>query len=269
MRYYTYNIPLHPSALRLPERRGLILETEQGWGEAAPLENCIDAFVFALRSAQQPFPKHYPNIRINALASTLEEAELALQRGFQTIKYKVRGLSPETATKTVSVLQTMGVPLRIDANRSWSFEEAKRFLTLLDPKGIEYIEEPVDDPTRLHELPSFPFALDETLLDPAAPWQSASAFVLKPTVLGDRLQSWIDLGKKEGKTLTFGSSFESAIGLVHIARLQGIHSPDTPAGLDTYRSFKHNFLPFPIERGMLLPEPIPPVDRSWLTNVAL
>jgi O-succinylbenzoate synthase len=101
------------------------------------------------------------------------------------------------------------------------------------------------------------------------PWAYASAFVLKPTLLGDRLQHWIDLGKQEGKTLTFSSSFESAIGLVHISKLQEIHSPKTPAGLETHRSFKHNFLPFPIEGGRLLPELIPPIDRSWLTNIAL
>lgn len=269
MRCYTYNIPLHPSLFRLSERRGVILETEEGWGEAAPLDQGVDAFVFALRQAKQPFPKTYPNILVNALVSTLEEAEWARQSGFQTIKYKVRGLSPEIAAKTVAALQTMNVPLRIDANRTWNVEEATRFLSRLDPEGIEYIEEPVDDPARLHELPPFPFALDETLLESNAPWGSASAFVLKPTLLGDRLQHWIDLGKREGKTLTFSSSFESAIGLVHIAKLQEIHSPETPAGLDTHRSFKHNFLPFPIERGRLQPLSIPPVDRSWLTNIAL
>ena len=269
MRCYTYSIPLHPSPFQKSERRGVILETDEGWGEAAPLDHGVDAFVFALRQALQPFPKTYPNIRVNALVATLEEAEQARQNGFQTIKYKVRGLSPETAAETVAALQAMNVPLRIDANRSWSFEEAKRFLNLLDPKGIEYIEEPIDDPTRLHELPPFPFALDETLLGSNAPWTSASAFVLKPTLLGNRLQSWIDLGKQEGKTLTFSSSFESAIGLVHIARLQEIHSPDTPAGLDTHRSFKYNFLPFPIKHGRLQPLPIPPVDRSWLTNIVL
>ncbi len=257
-------------------RQGIILETEKGWGEAAPLtgfsKDPLDSLVFALRSCLEPFPTHYPKIRLNALASTPKEAEQALKLGFQTLKYKVKGLSPETAAKNISHLQSMNARLRIDANRFWSVEEAKRFLDRLDPKGIEYIEEPIADPEKLSELPPFPFALDETLLEPnrepLALLPQICAFVLKPTLLGQRLDSWIALAKAHGKTLTFSSSFESAIGLVQIARLQEVHAPETAAGLDTYRSFKENFLPFPIAEGALLPQPIPLIDRSWLTKIA-
>lgn len=273
---YTYKIPLHPSPLALSERRGIIVETEEGWGEAAPLpgfsKDPLDALIFALSSAKQPFPKEYPGIRLNALASTLQEAEAALQLGFQTIKYKVRGLSPKIAAQTIARLQSLQTTLRIDANRSWSVIEANRFLDSIDPLGIEYIEEPIDDPKRLHELPLFPFALDETLLEPEAESLAAlsqvRAFVLKPTLLGSRLDRWIHLGKEQNKTLTFSSSFESSIALVHIARLQKIHAPETAAGLDTFRAFKQNFLPFPIEKGELSPQLIPPIDRSWLVKIA-
>lgn len=273
---YTYSIPLYPSPLGIEKRQGIILETEKGWGEAAPLKgfskNPLDALFFAQLSVKEPFPTRYPKIRLNALISSLQEAETAIQNGFQTLKFKVKGLSPESAVQNIAALQGMGTPLRIDANRSWSVEEAKLILSRLDPKGIEYIEEPLSDPTRISELPPFPFALDETLLDPQGETLAAlpafSAFVLKPTLLGKRLERWIAFGKKQNKTLTFSSSFESAIGLVHIAKLQEIHAPHTPAGLDTYRTFKQNFLPFPIIRGELSPEPIPPVDRTWLLKAA-
>lgn len=277
MRCYTYRVPLHPSALALSERTGIILETDDGWGEAAPLpgfsKDPLDSLVFALRSAMQPFPKQYPNVKLNAFPSTLEEAEMAIRNGFQTLKFKLKGLSPEAAARRVSTLQSMGAKLRLDANRCWSVEEAKRFFGALDSRGIEYIEEPIQEPTRLAELQGFPFALDETLLDGdsenIAALPQVHAFVLKPTLLGDRLDRWISFGKKWGKTLVFGTSFESAIGLTQIARLQEIHAPMTPAGLDTFRFFKQNFLPFPIEGGTLQPHPIPPVDRACLMKIAL
>jgi O-succinylbenzoate synthase len=273
MRFYGYNIALHPSCLPLSDRRGIIVETEHGWGEAAPLpgfsKEPLSALSFALTSAAHPFPKQYPSTHLSALASTPEEAISAIQRGYRTLKYKVKGLSPEKAAEVVTLLQPLGAQLRIDANRCWSLEEAKRFLGNLDPKNIEYIEEPLAEPKHLSELPPFPFALDETLLDPNADIpKQVTAFVLKPTLLGHRLDHWIALGKKLGKTLSFSSSFESAIGLIHIARLQSIHAPAVAAGLDTYRSFTKNFFSFPIYRGKLLDQPIDPIDRSCFYELA-
>ncbi len=269
MHFYGYNIALHPSCLPLSERQGIIVETMHGWGEAAPLpgfsKEPLAALDFALRSASIPFPKRYPSIALSALASTLEEAEKAIQNGYQTLKYKVKGLSPEKAAENVTHLQTLGVSLRIDANRCWNLEEAKRFLDNLDTKNIEYIEEPLADPSLLPELPPFPFALDETLLDlNAVIHHQVTTLVLKPTLLGDRLDHWIQSDKK----LVFSSSFESAIGLIQIARLQEIYAPNLAAGLDTYRTFTNNFFPFPVEQGRLLDQPIPPIDRTWLSDLA-
>jgi len=274
---YTYKLPLTstPSFLPFSVRTGLILETAEGWGEAAPLpgysDNPLDSLVFALRSVKQPFPTRSPAIRINALASTPQEAERALKSGFQTLKYKVKGLSPQQAAVVVLELQSFRTPLRIDVNRSWSVEEAKRFLESVDVRFIDYIEEPLQEPERLLELPPFPFALDETLREKRAEklamLECVRALVLKPTLLGNSLNRWIEFGKQHGKILTFSSSYESAIGLVHIACLQELHSPTSAAGLDTFRAFQQNFLPFPLEQGQLVSQEIPPINRSWLCKI--
>ncbi len=268
MQLYTYNIPLHPSPLPLSERFGLILEsTSGGLGEAAPLPGfggtLKEALEFGFRCARVPFPPAWPRIPLSALVSNLEEAKLALSRGFRTLKVKVKQHSPESALDLVRALQSPKVCLRIDVNRRWTLPEALWFFTALDPAGIEYIEEPLDEPKHLAELPPHPIALDETLLEKEADalvlLPNVRALVLKPTLLGNRLDHWLE---PRGKRLVFSSSFESAIGLLHIAHLQARFAPDSAVGLDTHRSFTANFLPFPTENGMLSDQPNPPIDRS-------
>lgn len=267
MRFYGYKIPLLASPFPFSIREGILLETERGgWGEAAYLPgfsiDLLSSFIFAKRCAKLPFFSTYPSLSISALARNLFDAETALQSGFETIKYKVSGLSPEHAAADVRQLQTLSVSLRIDANRCWSVEEASRFLSAIEPINIEYIEEPVSDPGQLAKLPPFPFAYDETLLNPSADLRHVQTLVLKPTLLGDRLDTWIEKGKQLGKQLVFSSSYESAIGLIHLAWLQKTHAPNTAAGLDTYRAFAKNFLPFPIKNGKLQEQPIPPINLS-------
>jgi O-succinylbenzoate synthase len=90
--------------------------------------------------------------------------------------------------------------------------------------------------------------------------------VLKPTLLGRRLDFLIQLGQKLNKKLVFSSSFESAIGLLHIAHLQARFFHETAVGLDTHRFFHGNFFPMPVKNGMLCNHPLPHMDRTWLRN---
>jgi o-succinylbenzoate synthase len=286
MRIYSYNIPLHPSPLPLSVRQGLIVQTETGWGEIAPLpgwsaesllesiaslpKNPAPSAFFGCKSALLPFPASFPPIPLCALVSDFSAAKEAVSSGFRTLKIKIKNLSPLDALKWISSIRSPSVQLRIDINRSWPLKDALYFLQALDPDGIEYIEEPVPCPASLLELTRLPIALDETLLAfDAEKWialPNISALVLKPTLLGARLSTLIAAGRKLGKKLIFSSSFESAIALLHIAHLQMRHAPENAAGIDTHRFFKANFLPFPVKNGFLCPDPLPPVDRTWLQN---
>lgn len=286
MLIYTYNIPISTPLLTISKRRGLILETERGFGEAAPLpgwsKESIDDILasipnfdahpsaaFGLRCAEHPFPRSFPSIPLAALVTNLYEAENALLNGFKTLKVKIGSYCVPKALDLISRIQLPHVQLRIDVNRRWSFDEARLFLNQLNPMGIEYIEEPTADLGQLHKLPPFPLALDETLREPKNIWMrlpNLHAFVLKPTLLGSRLDFLIRLGQKEKKKLVFSSSFESAIGLLHIAHLQERFSLQTAVGLDTHRFFNGNFFPMPINNGMLCNHPLPPLDRTWLTH---
>ncbi len=286
MHIYTYNIPLRPSPWHLAARRGLIIQTENGWGEAAPLPNwssetlsqAIDSLHhhptpslhFALRCADLPFPSTYPPISICALVSTPIEARIAIQNGFRTLKIKVKNLSESGIIDLISCLPR-NVQLRIDANRGWTLDEALRIFKILPSEQIEYIEEPLKNPQELFRLFPIPIALDETLIDFDAAMCSklpnVVALILKPTLLGSRLNGLIEIGQILRKKLVFSSCLESAIGLLHLAHLQMRYAPETAAGLDTHRYFNGNFLPWPILNGKLNAKPTPLLDRSWLQEL--
>ena len=254
------------------------MESQEGWGEIAPLpswsqetleeavasikSNPTPAAWFGLACAKLPWKGIFPNIPICALASTLEEAIMAAKNGYRTIKLKVGALLPSTALSLVKEVQDLNLKLRIDVNRRWNKDQALYFFERVDPKGIEYVEEPTLHLEALRNLGHLPIALDETLKE--IDCLDADVFVLKPTILGERLNRLIELGKKYKKKLVFSSSYETAIGLCHIAHLQALHAPHLAVGLDTYRFFAQHLFPIPVEQGMLCSTPLPPLDRSLL-----
>lgn len=266
-----YNFPLTPSHLNLSNRRSLIIRTSRGYGEAAPLpslssENIHDAYTclqnstscpsadFARDSANLDFPHSFPVIPICALATNRQEAEEAIRKKFQIVKLKVKNVLE--AIELVSSLQSR-IQLRIDVNRKWNIQEAQYFFQSIDPTHIEYIEEPTYDLTHIEQLTTLPIAFDESLSETLLHLPNLTTFILKPTILGRRLNDWIQLGRKYRKNLVFSSSFESAIGLLHIAHLQARWAPNVAVGLDTHRFFQNNFFPMTIKNGMLCDDPIP------------
>ncbi len=283
MHVYRYKLPLQNCPLPIRIREGALLRTETGWGDLAPLPSFsretldqslaslselhpLPSAHFALECARIPFPSFFPRIPISALAMDESQAFQAIQTGFSTIKLKVGHLDPEQALGLISKLQRPSLMLRIDVNRRWSLDQAARFFYAVDPQGIEYIEEPTRDPRDLAALPPLPIALDETLLE--SPPQELldlpqiAALILKPTLLGSELASWIAFGRARQKKLVLSSSFESPVGLVHLARLQASIAPHIAAGLDTHRYFSNPFFPLPIRNGILQECAIPPLLPS-------
>lgn len=292
MHIYTYKIPFFSPFAAAKIREGIIIETKNGWGEAAPLpsfshENFFDVLTsihqgskiepsvyFAYQCAAVPLPTAFPKIPLCALASNMLDAETAIKNGFKTIKIKVKNLSISEAIHWTSTLQkNLDIRLRIDVNQQWTLTEAKRFFCSIEPTRIDYIEEPLNNPSELFHLSSLPIALDETLRNDSIEFiqnlPNLAAFVLKPTLLGRRLKHRISLGLKLKKNIVFSSCFESAIGLLHIAHLQAKTNPNTAVGIDTYRSFQNNFFPIPTKNGMLSDETLPPIDRTWLIDSVL
>ena len=72
------------------------------------------------------------------------EIKEKLEGGFRTFKIKVgKDLDSDiTRVRTIQEAVAGGATMRIDANRAYSEDQARRFAMALDPKGIELFEQP-------------------------------------------------------------------------------------------------------------------------------
>ena len=115
-------------------------------------------------------------IPVNGLLAGSREQVLADARrlrngGCRAVKLKV-GSRPvaedEELTRVVRAVIGDGMGLRLDANRSWSLEQAVEFGRAVGDTNIEYLEEPLRAPAHLADFfdaTGIPVALDESLLE--------------------------------------------------------------------------------------------------------
>ncbi len=173
------------------------------------------------------------------------EAERLAAAGYRTVKLKVGRadvLTDAARVRAASAAVGPDVALRLDANRAWSPEDARRFADALAGVALDFIEEPLQDPAGLPALwldTGLPLALDETLQQTGGTehvrgW--ATAVVLKPTLVGGigAALAIAARAREVGARVVISAAFESGVGLrglVALAAATGAHA----AGLDTYR----------------------------------
>ncbi len=192
-------------------------------------------------------------VPVNGLLAGSREEVLADARrlrdgGCRAVKLKVGGRPvAEDVGLTRAVRDVIGdaVSLRLDANRSWSLEQGVAFGRQLGGAGVEYLEEPLRDPSQLRELfdaTGIPVALDESLLElrpeDLEGRREVGAVVLKPTLLGGlaRAGEWAAKASALNIRPVVSSCFESGVGLLALAAFAWASTGDAvPAGLDTYR----------------------------------
>ncbi|MEE8575794.1 MAG: o-succinylbenzoate synthase [candidate division Zixibacteria bacterium] len=170
---------------------------------------------------------------------------------YQAVKIKVSGMSPDQAINFIrQIHKTLPntTSLRLDANQCWSFDDACKFAQGIAPDSIEYIEEPLDDSSRLAELARFtglPVALDESLLGTKP--ESLTAFDgLKAIVIHPMLSGGPELTMRFARRAhqlnikpIIASSFESVVGIAALINLAAATNlDDTPVGLDTLSMFR-------------------------------
>lgn len=178
----------------------------------------------------------------------LRFAEALVASGYRALKLKVGRGDPATEAALVRGLREVtgaDAALRLDANRAWDYDEARAFLRAVADCGVEYVEEPLRDPTRLVRLSretGVPVALDETLaeagIEALERWRGVKAVVLKPTLLGGFEMTWwmARRAMNAGMTPVVSACFESGAGLADLAHLAAsFGQPGVAAGLDTYR----------------------------------
>lgn len=219
--------------------------------ELAVWNLCAAARGVSLPGLVSPRPR--PTVPVNGLLmgssnEVLDEACRMRTEGYRAVKLKVGSRTIEEDIALIHRLNEElgeGVPLRLDANRAWSLEEARRFARAVADLSFEYVEEPLADPEQLPLLAEdygIPVALDESLtdMDPYAleGHRYARAVVLKPTMLGgvSRTLRFAGLALRFGIKPVVSSAYETGIGTaVLIALAAGMGEEAVPAGLDTYR----------------------------------
>jgi O-succinylbenzoate synthase len=278
-------------------REGLLIRQAEGdcerWAEAAPLPGCsIETLSQAITAARDGDWGRYPSLRfarasldhrqatgrlpicallIGTPNNLVDDIRQIGQLPHPAVKLKVaRGAPLEEDIELVRLLRRAlrpGQRLRLDANRGWTFDQARHFASAVTDCSIEYIEEPSEDPAdfeRLHIQCGLPYALDETIRqrDVLRDFPHAAALVVKPTLIG----SAVDLRPlaNHGAPLVFSASFESGVGLQQVAHLAHLLAPDVPAGLDTYRWLAADVLQtrLNLQQGYL------DLDQSWTVDRA-
>ncbi|HEV3269943.1 MAG TPA: enolase C-terminal domain-like protein [Candidatus Rhabdochlamydia sp.] len=225
---------------------------------------------FALATALKQLS--FPPIPICALLSgskqeIMQQALLAEQKGFSSVKIKISQLSLEDAFTLLDQLRKI-FSLRVDANQCFSFQEAIHFFGQFPSLAFDFIEEPTWETSRLADF-SHPFGLDETLeKNPNFMFENlvnCKAIVVKPMIQGffatKKLMKRLE---KKRMKLIFSSCYESGLGLMQIAHL-AMQTKLYPLGLDTQSLFTEDILtPFPIFSSPICSCPFPAQIQTHL-----
>ena len=268
---YSYTLTLRKRLLVLGEnalcREGLILEKQCEHGslfsEISPLpsfhrislKECYQELhdfiekgippkhpinLFALQCVE---PQQYSSYQIpcNALGA-LSNPDDQKTKHFQTVKFK---LARNEVSEDVQLLKNWYAKnpekmIRLDGNRSWSKYQLFNFFEQVSHLPIQYIEDPLSDPNQYSSIQDIPIALDESLVDYPEIINKAPCIthlVIKPTL---HSQDQIENFKKMGLPMIFTSTFETSLGLWHIAQLSQRYSPRKTHGFATLDWFKQD-----------------------------
>ncbi len=183
-------------------------------------------------------------------AAVVLRAAEAARRGYRAAKLKVGAGTVEADARRVRAVARElgpGVALRLDANRAWTVDDARRFADAVAGVALAFVEEPLADATRLPDLAretGLAIALDESLAamtspDDLAGHGYAAAAVLKPLVLGGVRASldWGRAAQRLGLVPVVSSAFETGVGTRHALALAAALAATgiaAPAGLDPY-----------------------------------
>jgi O-succinylbenzoate synthase len=198
---------------------------------------------FAVECARFGLTWPQGQVQVNALWWAEEEPlDELLQRlaGWHRPVVKIKpGRNPDPQRWVQLCRERPDLRIRLDPNRGWSVAELRDYVREVPAGALDYVEEPLADLNDLRLLSSseqVPVALDESLRErsPAEVLDlpGVRALVLKPSLMGNAQDRapWVALAEKKGWDLVWSSSFESGVGIWHLARLaQG----SAAAGLDT------------------------------------
>ncbi|MFZ4772531.1 MAG: enolase C-terminal domain-like protein [Chlamydiia bacterium] len=169
----------------------------------------------------------------------LEQAMHRQKDGYTSAKLKVSNLNFDEAAEVIDQLKDQ-FRLRIDVNRAWTKAGSLHFFSQFALDAFDYVEEPFKNPKELREF-THPLAIDESFpadlsLHEMEELPTLKALIYKPTIQGGRsMCSFLSKWAAERKIdLVLSSSFETDLGLAHIAAMAHRFSLSAPVGIGTY-----------------------------------
>ena len=196
----------------------------------------------------------------------------AFQRGYTTLKLKVgRSLLKEEAAFVCELLREGGpeISLRLDANRTWTREEALQFCQAVPVELIAFLEEPVrefQDLPFIQERTGVACAVDETLqalsrhvVCPGSGKSRGEAEQLRSVVEQARFLVWKPslclpismLGIQSGVPVILSAAYETGVGTAAILAYAAAFSGSRwAAGVDTYTRLSSDILETPLPLNM-------------------
>jgi o-succinylbenzoate synthase len=198
-------------------------------------------------------------ITVNALVegnpgTLLNMVSQKLTENFKCIKLKV---GRDAIGKDIDLVKSVDkiiknkATLRLDANRAWDIKTTINFINAIKDCHIEYIEEPLKNPSHLSDLEKqadIPLALDESITDTSFDFDKSDlrikALVIKPTLIGSLGKTFqlLNYAKKTGLTAVISDTYSSGIGLSFLVWLASFVDKDTPMGFDTYPCLSSDIL---------------------------
>jgi O-succinylbenzoate synthase len=178
-----------------------------------------------------------------------------LRDGYTTIKIKVGGKDRRgelDLLRCIAERVTGQLKLRLDANRAWTLGQAIGFIKEIKDLPIEYIEEPLQNPSQggdLYSAVPCPIAVDESIpvvynrKKKFPDW--IKVLVIKPAVIGgiNTTVRLIQQSAAQRIDCVISDTFHSGVGLsVTTALAAGIYGHRRAMGLDTIKWLKLDLL---------------------------
>lgn len=189
---------------------------------------------------------------IGAAEDTVQEAQRWVSTGYTTLKMKIGFPVEDSVRRVAAVREAVGdaVRIRVDANAAYDLASARTAVNLLEPLGIELVEQPLpaDDFRGWRELraaTSLPLMADESLRTPAHALQLVSDRVvdfllIKLIKTGGirRAMKIAAIAEAAGVECIVSTPFDTEIGAA-----AAMHTAFTVGSLDR----SHDLPPHPIE----------------------
>jgi L-Ala-D/L-Glu epimerase len=167
------------------------------------------------------------------LEGLAHEVERVLEEGVRSLKIKVGGSRSSDLRRLEQARQHAGpaVAITLDANRSWSFDEARAALDDFAEFAPAWVEEPLcsddlDELARLRRATDVPIALDESIrdlesLDRVVAARAAAVVVLKLARLGGprSAMALAERARAAGLRVAVTDSIDTAIGRSAVAHV--------------------------------------------------